>query len=196
MIKITLFALLLALSTISAQSPSPSPSPVTPPPPFEGECVPVTDGTLYFCTTITYDVFLAPNLTLWEVEQQAQTAYLTASLSIGDSCCLLPYRDFVCASLLPRCLPSPIPGTAIPLKPCSNWLCTAQVLDEISSLVPCFSCDSYELEDGELCSCPNENATGNSECLPYEVYDCLDSSSSVLQPIFAVLALLLIKAFI
>ena len=157
---------------------------------YDGSCVPINQDSLYFCNSIEYNVFLAEGDTLYEAEQRAMTAYLTASLTIADACCILPYRDYICASLLPRCVVED--DRAYPLYPCENWLCQAQVSDGVG-LTGCFNCESYPLADGDLCSCPHSNTTGNGGCLPYEVYDCLDSSASLMSPALGLVLVLLAK---
>mmetsp|Transcript_30902 Transcript_30902/g.48150 ORF Transcript_30902/g.48150 Transcript_30902/m.48150 type:complete len:182 (-) Transcript_30902:165-710(-) len=145
--------------------------------PYDGRCVSPGGDTLYFCQNIEYPFFLADGDTVYEVEMRAQNAYLTASL-VQDSCCLLPYRDYICSAFLPRCVEEN--NRPYPLYTCSNWLCEARISDGIN-VNDCFSCDSYLLTDSP-CTCPINNSTDNDDCLPWEVYSCLDNSSSALAP--------------
>ena len=58
-------------------------------------------------------------------------------------------------------------------------MCNAVIVDG-PNVQFCFLCDSTVLEFSETCSCPNGNASWNSECLASDVYNCLDSGASSL----------------
>ena len=155
--------------------------------PYEGSCVSIEGDTLFFCQNIEYNFFLAEGDSVYEVEQRAMASYFSASLAI-DSCCLLAYKDYICSALLPMCMVED--GEAYPLHTCSNWLCDSKISDGVV-VSDCFSCDSYPLSDSP-CSCPIGNTTDNDDCLPWEVYSCLDNSSSLLAPGVGLLMVLVV----
>ena len=166
--------------------PSPTPLPLVSQP---GACVELSNSPLFFCNDLEYAAFVPQGSTLWELDTAAASAYISGVNGVLiDSCCQLPFKNWVCSTIIPRCIPSNTIGQATPLRVCSGYVCDAAIIDSVSQRANCFGCDNFNLETGEQCTCPDGTNVSNTDCQASNQYDCLDGAAGALVPSVMIVA--------
>jgi hypothetical protein len=110
------------------------------------------------------------------------------SLLTDQACCNQVYKDWVCSTSMAKCVGN---TTALPLKVCSQYVCTASIEANINLIEPCFavSCDSTGLTEEEDCSCPRGGYQNNSACFASDDYLCLFGGAPTLPVVTQLLVL-------